>query len=122
MIRRETGPGFPKEPLTRPLPTRCEVCSHYVWPHFPQCELPCPRGNVPRACWHVCIFCGAMRLDWLPVTLAPSPSEPSLSPPPLQGCVCDGKRVWEAMQADARLRAPRQWTVREYLEGEAAPR
>jgi hypothetical protein len=26
------------------------------------------------------------------------------------------------MQADARLRAPRQWTVREYLEGEAAPR
>jgi len=98
MIRKETGPGYPKHALVANRKTRCERCAFVVWQQFPFCERPCPRGDLASAtCWHVCIFCGAMRYDPLPVMRDTRP---------LQPCICDhkGRDGWGAAQAAATAR------------------
>ena len=101
MIRKETGPGYPKEKLVANRKTRCERCAFIVWQQFSWCELPCARGGVSPACWQVCVFCGAMRCDPPPVMR---------NTQPLQPCICDypnGERGWSAAQAGAAARCTR---------------
>ena len=79
--------------------TRCERCTLVVWPQFPWCEHPCPRGGT-WACgrWQVCYTCGAMRCDPAPVMVKTQS---------LQPCICEypnGERSWRLSQAAASTR------------------
>lgn len=118
MIEKKTGPGYPKHNLVKHRPTRCERCTHVVWPQFSWCELPCARGGTSPVGWQVCVFCGAMRCDALPVIVAKPPPAPPRPPPSFQSCLCEypaGERGWEAAQADAARRAPRGLMLHESM-------
>jgi hypothetical protein len=116
MIEKKIGPDH----LKRHVATRCEKCTHVVWPQFSWCEFPCPRAGTSPVGWQLCVFCGAMRCDALPVIVKPLPSgHPSTEhPPPFQPCICvypGGERSWRVAQADAARRAPRSLTLHEYM-------
>ena len=74
----------------------------------------------------MCVFCGAMRCDavpvivkqFLPPELPPKEHPLTQHPPALQPCRCmypAGERSWLAAQADAARRAPRSLTLYEYM-------
>tara|TARA_X000001036_G_scaffold437316_1_gene482368 strand:+ start:2517 stop:2900 length:384 start_codon:yes stop_codon:yes gene_type:complete len=101
MIRKVTGSGYPKADLIANHKTHCEVCTHVVDHQFSWCELPCPRAGTAPVGWQVCIFCGTMRCDPLPVMV---------NTRPLQLCACTyegGKRAWKANQHIAKDRDER---------------
>ena len=121
MIEKKTGPDY----LKKHVVTRCEKCTHVVWPQFSWCEIPCPRAGASPVGWQLCVFCGAMRCDALPVIAkpllpGPPPSEPPPPepPPPFQPCICEypgGERSWMTAQSDAARRAPRSLTLHECM-------
>ena len=121
MIEKKIGPAYPKKHLV----TRCEKCTQVVWPQFSWCEFPCPHAGTSAVGWQLCVFCGAMRCDALPVIVKPlppghsPPEHPSTEhPPALQPCICmypAGERGWLAAQAGAARRAPRSLTLHEYM-------
>ena len=105
MICKLTGPGYPKDELVANRETRCELCAQVVLHQFSWCELPCPRAGTSPVGWQVCIFCGTMRCDPLPVVVEldgeGNPIEPPRPPPPLQQCACTykgGEQAWAATQ------------------------
>ena len=108
MVVKQTGPGYPMDKLAPHRPTRCERCTLVVRPQFSWCELPCPRAGTSPLGWQLCVSCGTMRCDPVPVMRKTHTIQP---------CICEypgGERAWDAAQADGARRAPRQLTLSEY--------